>query len=265
MAKTTETVNEFIINTLTAEQYSAALKSGEIDPNQLYLTPEKKLVIAVSQAQYEEMKAAGTLDEDVIYVTPVDEQTVIENATQSKDGLMSAKDKTKLDGIAVGANNYSLPTASSSTLGGVRTTSSVSNTNGLTASPIINGVVYYKETTVDSSFSSTSTNPVQNKVVYNNNLWLYCGTAYVNSWNTTTGEYYQNVTVSAVDGGPTLSYNVNLSPPMTAQTSSSSTNETLQEALNVINNGYCSPYSGGISITVFERPTCDINLYWYAR
>lgn len=46
-------------------------------------------------------------------------------ATQSTDGLMSAADKTKLDGIATGAN----------------------------------------KTTVDSALSSTSTNPVQNKVI----------------------------------------------------------------------------------------------------
>ena len=46
--------------------------------------------------------------------------------------------KTKLDGIAENANNYSLPTASDTELGGV---------------------------IVDSTLSPTSTNPVQNKVV----------------------------------------------------------------------------------------------------
>lgn len=49
-------------------------------------------------------------------------------ATQSANGLMSATDKTKLDGIAANANNYTLPTASSSTKGGVKvgTTLSIS-------------------------------------------------------------------------------------------------------------------------------------------
>ena len=43
-------------------------------------------------------------------------------ATTSAAGLMSAADKTKLDGIAAGANNYTytLPTASSTTKGGVK-------------------------------------------------------------------------------------------------------------------------------------------------
>lgn len=70
-------------------------------------------------------------------------------ATTSAAGYMSAADKTKLDGIATGANKYSLPTASS-TLGGVKTTSTVTSTSGLTACPIISGVPYYKNTTYSS-------------------------------------------------------------------------------------------------------------------
>lgn len=41
-------------------------------------------------------------------------------ATQSAAGLMSATDKTKLDGIASGANAYTLPAASTSALGGIK-------------------------------------------------------------------------------------------------------------------------------------------------
>ena len=44
----------------------------------------------------------------------------LDGATESHDGLMSAADKTKLNGIETGANNYVLPTASTSTLGGVK-------------------------------------------------------------------------------------------------------------------------------------------------
>lgn len=58
-------------------------------------------------------------------------------ATTSADGLMSKSDKTKLNGIAENANNYTLPTASTTTLGGV---------------------------VVDESLSDT-VNPVQNKAV----------------------------------------------------------------------------------------------------
>jgi len=46
--------------------------------------------------------------------------TSYSNATTSADGLMSSADKTKLDGVSTSANNYTLPTASSSTLGGIK-------------------------------------------------------------------------------------------------------------------------------------------------
>ena len=48
------------------------------------------------------------------------QDTTYSAATTSAAGLMSAADKTKLDGIATGANNYSLPLATSSTRGGVK-------------------------------------------------------------------------------------------------------------------------------------------------
>lgn len=43
----------------------------------------------------------------------------INAATGSTAGVMTSKDKKKLDGIAEGANNYSLPTASSTIKGGI--------------------------------------------------------------------------------------------------------------------------------------------------
>jgi hypothetical protein len=43
-----------------------------------------------------------------------------EAATHTSAGVMTASDKIKLDGIASGANNYTLPTASTTTLGGIK-------------------------------------------------------------------------------------------------------------------------------------------------
>ena len=88
-------------------------------------------------------------------------------ATTSTAGFMSTSDKSKLDGIASGANKYTLPTASSSTLGGVKTTSTVTSTSGLTACPIISGVPYYKDTNTKyslSSFGITATAAELNKL-----------------------------------------------------------------------------------------------------
>ena len=57
--------------------------------------------------------------------------TTYNNATTSADGLMSYDDKTKLNGIEEDANNYILPTASASELGGVKvgTNSNISLSN----------------------------------------------------------------------------------------------------------------------------------------
>ena len=66
-------------------------------------------------------------------------------ATQSAAGFMSAADKKKLDGIAEGANKYSLPTATSNVLGGVKTGANITNSNGVlsvTAADVTNALGY---------------------------------------------------------------------------------------------------------------------------
>ena len=59
-----------------------------------------------------------------------DNNTTYSVATQSANGLMSNTDKTKLDGIAEGANNYTLPSAGTS-LGGVKTGGDVTISSGV--------------------------------------------------------------------------------------------------------------------------------------
>lgn len=78
-------------------------------------------------------------------VTIASTNTTYSAATTSTAGLMSAADKTKLNGIATGANAYSLPTASSSTLGGVKTGSNITNSSGtisVSSSNVTNALGY---------------------------------------------------------------------------------------------------------------------------
>ena len=96
-------------------------------------------------------------------------------------------EKTKLSGIAEGANNYSLPTASASVLGGIKvgdnlaidSTTGVLSGNYSAASSSAAGLMSAADkskldaidagataVTVDDAISSTSENPVQNKVIY---------------------------------------------------------------------------------------------------
>ena len=127
------------------------------DTNTVYTHPtssgNKHIPSGGSSGQILRWSADGTA------VWGEDNNTTYSAATQSAQGLMSAADKKKLDGIATGANAYTLPTASS-TLGGVKTTSTVTSTSGLTACPIISGVPYYKDTNTKytlSSFDITAT------------------------------------------------------------------------------------------------------------
>ena len=61
---------------------------------------------------------------DKITISATD--TTYSAVTQSANGLMSSTDKTKLDGIAEGANKYTLPVATSSALGGVKSGGDIS-------------------------------------------------------------------------------------------------------------------------------------------
>lgn len=93
--------------------------------------------------------------------TPPTSDTVYNNATTSTAGLMSASDKVKLNSIAANANNYTHPsTHPASMITGLASVATSGSYNDLTDKPTIPAA-----STVDSELSSTSTNPVQNKVI----------------------------------------------------------------------------------------------------
>ena len=304
MAKTTETIGEFTMNILTAEQYADAKKNNQIDPNQLYFTPEKKLVVAVSQDEYESMKEAGTLDEDVLYVTPASESVTIPEATETTAGLMPPSAVTKLKGIDEGANKYTHPLHTARTrglykitvdsLGHVTAVSAVqksditdlgipsSDTTYSLASAYSNGLMsstqYSKlsgiesganKTTVDATLSSSSVNPVQNKIVYAALPWEYSATFYVDSWSTATSDeqaqgfaYRQVVTpVKKISVAPTITANsMFLGFGSPSDSSVLATKVALAEAANVINGGLVYTGSNSITVLVEEKPTSDVTM-----
>ena len=73
--------------------------------------------LAAAQARILDITASAP-----VTVTRTDETAAITvaQATSSADGLLAAADKKKLDGIQSGANKYTLPVASTATLGGVK-------------------------------------------------------------------------------------------------------------------------------------------------
>lgn len=94
------------------------------------------------------------------------EWITIENVTNDTDGFMSKKDKGKLDGIEEGANKYTLPVASATTLGGIKVSA---NKNGGAFPICVNndGLAHTKidglNTNTDGSVESVfTTNPNNN-------------------------------------------------------------------------------------------------------
>lgn len=297
------------MNILTAEQYADAKKNNQIDPNQLYFTPEKKLVVAVSQDEYEAMKEAGTLDEDVLYVTPTSESVTIPEATETAAGLMPPSAVTKLKGIDEGANKYTHPAHTARTsglykitvdnLGHVTAVAKVektditalgipgSDTTYSLASAYKNGLMspaqYSKlsgiesganKTTVDATLSSSSVNPVQNKIVYAALPWEYSATFYVDSWSTATSDeqaqgfaYRQVVTpVKKISVAPTITANsMFLGFGSPSDSSVLATKVALAEAANVINGGLVYTGSNSITVLVEEKPTSDVTMTWWLR
>lgn len=158
-------------------------------------------------------------------------------ATTSSSGLMSSSDKSKLNGIASGAN----------------------------------------KTVVDSTISQSSTNPVQNGVITKRLQFLYSFKISRDKWNESSDKSNWNVIVSwtnssgtaltgSTTGTPNLTTDMSLGPAMMERTSSLKDNIILSGELSMINQGQiyvCD--TNKLSFTVKRRPVCDLMLYFYAR
>lgn len=126
-----------------------------------YIT-QTQLTGALAAEMSEREKQDGLLEDAIADKAPLNHTHA--NATTSADGFMSSEDKTKLNGIATGANKYTLPAATSSTLGGVKTGSNITNSSGtisLTKTNVTNALGYTpptadKDTTYSLSKSGST-------------------------------------------------------------------------------------------------------------
>lgn len=159
-------------------------------------------------------------------------------ATETEDGLQSAADKIKLDGIASGAN----------------------------------------KTVVDNALSQGSANPVANSAITKRLQYLYSFKISRDKWNESSDKSNWNVIVSwsdskgnaitatASSATPNLTTGMSLGPAMMERTSSLSDNIILSGELSMINQGQiyvCE--TNKLSFTIKRRPVCDLMLYFYAR
>lgn len=158
-------------------------------------------------------------------------------ATTSSSGLMSYSDKSKLNGIASGAN----------------------------------------KTVVDNALSQGSANPVANSAITKRLQYLYSFKISRDKWNESSDKSSWNVIVSwtnssgtaltgSTTGTPNLTTDMSLGPAMMERTNSLKDNIILSGELSMINQGQfyvCD--TNKLSFTVKRRPVCDLMLYFYAR
>jgi hypothetical protein len=119
------TATETVVNTDTNTTYSAGTGltlSGTIFSNS---APDKTVTLTAGS----NVTIGGTYPN--FSISSTDTNTTYSNATTSASGLMSSTDKTKLNGIATSANNYSHPTGDGNLH--VPATGTTNNGNVLTA------------------------------------------------------------------------------------------------------------------------------------
>jgi hypothetical protein len=159
-------------------------------------------------------------------------------------------------------DSYVLPTASS-TLGGVKTTSTVTSTSGLTACPIISGVVYYKDTNTTYTHPTTSGNKHIPSGGSSGQIlrWSADGTAVWGADNNTT---YSAATTSAA-GLMSAADKTKLNYTNVAYGTCSTAAATAAKVVTVSNNTNWALTAGSIITILFsntntaENPTLNVN------
>ena len=116
-------------------------------------------------------------------------ETTISIATTTAAGLMSAADKTKLNGVATNANNYSLPTATSGVLGGVKIGSNITNSGGTISLSSVNvtSALGYTPPRQDTTYTlPAATSSALGGVKIGSNITNSSGTISLSSANVTS-------------------------------------------------------------------------------
>jgi len=178
----TEGVREALGNYYTKEEVDAEIGEAEFGGNAYTLPAATSSTLGGVITGSNITNSGGTISltkanvTSALGYTPPTTNTTYSAATTSAAGLMTAAMVTKLNGIAAGANAYTLPAATSSTLGGVKTGSNITNSSGTisltkanvtsalgytppTANDITTGVTnalgnYYTKSQVDAAISS---------------------------------------------------------------------------------------------------------------
>lgn len=93
--------------------------------------------------------------------------------------------------------------------------------------------------------------------------YQYKGFFEAENWSEYSGTYTQTVSLTAVNGGPSISSSSSFtSPPMCKASTDEFTNEILLDNLTIFNQGYAVLGTNQVTVTVFEKPSSDMEIIW---
>lgn len=92
---------------------------------------------------------------------------------------------------------------------------------------------------------------------------LYSATFLLDAWSSTLNGYTQTADLTSTTNGPDVAATSKImSGPMCKSSGVAATDEILRENLNIIDEGYGILGNNSITVTVTEKPTADIPVYW---
>lgn len=147
--------------------------------------------------------------------------------------------------------------ASTSTFGRVKVGSNIT---------VSDGVIDLDAANVCEALGFVPANEVMIKFLYHANLPVASWVSASSNTTYTGFSYYMDVGFTPDNGGTTNLTSYKIGAPMTIKTNNASTNETLQDNLNIIADGLIVCESrDSIKVFVKKKPSSDITIYFEAQ
>lgn len=97
-------------------------------------------------------------------------------------------------------------------------------------------------------------------------LYTYTALLRLDAWSgSAEAGYTQTVAAESIDGGPAVTSALRLYAPLREPTGVKSTDETLAEVLRIVSEGVAETGAGTVTLTVWEKPTADLQVYWQGK
>ncbi len=97
-------------------------------------------------------------------------------------------------------------------------------------------------------------------------IYTYTALLKLDAWSgSAEAGYTQTVAAESIDGGPAVTSALRLYAPLREPTGVKSTDETLAEVLRIVSEGVAETGAGTVTLTVWEKPTADLQVYWQGK